>query len=97
MPRSGGWFSYMVKVDPNAQNSLMVKYYTHDAGRMFDILVNGNLLCEVALEHHPTQLFYDVAYPIPREFITSGRAEIKFVSKNNSMVGSVFGMIRILK
>ncbi len=93
----GGWFSYMVKVDPNAQNSLMVKYYTHDAGRTFDILVNGNLLCEVALERHPTQLFYDVAYLIPREFITSGRAEIKFVSKNNSMVGSVFGMIRILK
>jgi hypothetical protein len=93
----GGWFSYMAKVEPEVQNSLMVKYYSNDAGRTFDILVNGNLLCEVTLERHPSKAFYDVVYPIPKEFISSNRAEIKFVSRNNSMVGSVFGMIRVLK
>ena len=95
---NGGWFSYQVKVLPDAANILRVTYWGSDTGpREFEILVAGEKIAEQKLDNNKPDNFFDIDYAIP-ENLTQGRqsVEVKFQGKPGNTAGGVFGL-RILK
>lgn len=95
----GGWFSFMMKVDPAGPNELLCTYWGGDGGgnRRFDILVDQTVLATERLENRRPGQFVDVVYPIP-ESLTRNRQqiEVRFQAHPGQWAGGVFGA-RILK
>lgn len=94
----GGWFSYEVKVAPDAANVLRVTYWGSDNGnRNFEILVDGKKVAEQTLNNNKPDSFFDVEYPIPNDQ-THGkqRVEVKFQGMPGNLAGGVFG-VRVLR
>ncbi len=92
------WFSYELK-DPKGEAKLLqLTFARADAGRRFDIEVNGVLVVEVALTGDAGQEFYTVDYPLPA---TIPKAEpqalsVRFVAKPGSIAGGLYGL-RLLR
>lgn len=93
----GGWFSYDLKVDPAINNYLMVKYYSGDVGRTFNIYADETLLAEVTLENPDPNNFYDKLYAFPKELV-EGKTQvtIKFETRGASNAGGIFDILRIV-
>ena len=90
-----GWFSYDLKTTGNAPIKLLVTYDGGDAGRNFDILVNDHVIATVALDGKQRDRFVDVSYPIPAEIVAAasdGVLTVKFVAKQGSRAGAVYGL-----
>lgn len=67
---SGKWFSYMLATKGVSENvSLMCRYHSADAGRVWTISVNGKTLRTVTLGTRPSAGFYNVEYPIPADIL----------------------------
>lgn len=95
---NGGYLQYDLKVDPNAQNTLINTYWgTDNRGRVFDILINGTKLDTEDLNKYKESRFYDVSYIIPIE-LTKGKQKviIKLVPKMDNSAGPIYGS-RIVK
>jgi len=89
----GGWFSFEMKVDPQATHELLCTYWGSESGqRNFDILVNDTKIATQKLLNNQPGKFFDQSYPIPAE-LTRGkdRVTIKFQAHPGNFAGGVFG------
>ncbi|HTH57773.1 MAG TPA: beta-L-arabinofuranosidase domain-containing protein [Cyclobacteriaceae bacterium] len=95
--RSGGFFSFEMKVDPALDNNLLCSYIGDDKNRGFDFLVDGKQIATQELKGGTTGRFFDIEYAIPPE-LTKGRSkvEVKVQAHPNKTAGRVFGC-RIVK
>lgn len=94
---AGGWFSYEVKVIPDAAQELRVSYWGSDVGRTFDILVDGKKLATQKLQSNRPDRFYDETYPLPAERLRGKqRLTVRFEGQKGSWAGGVFG-VRVLR
>ena len=98
---SGTWFSYVLKVNPEAPCELVCTYWGDDFGRTFDIYVNDRQVATQKLEKNRPGKFYEERYSIPVDLIkdkTDGLGRkveavtVKFQSVNKSTVGGIFGL-----
>ena len=91
----GGWFSYRMRVAPDAPMALLATYWGADAGgRIFDIMVDGEKIATEELDHKSPGQFVDVEYPIP-EPLTKGKdtVTVRFEAhKPRRTAGGVFGL-----
>ncbi len=97
----GGWFSYTLRIVPNAKVALRCVYWGSDAGqRAFHILVNGVSIAECSLNQARPGKFFSVVYPIPLS-LTQGKSSItvRFQADPGNFAGGIFGLrtLRSLK
>jgi uncharacterized protein len=95
---AAGWFSYDLRNKNHEAKTLRVTYSGGDAGRKFDILINGKLLKTVQSTGEQGNRLFDVDYELPAE-ILSGNPEIltvKFAAHEGSIAGGVY-YVRLLK
>lgn len=96
----GGFFEFVMKVDPSAGNTLLCDYWGDDhRGRHFDILVDGQTIATQNLAAFRQSKFYEVSYPIPQELVRGKRTvTVRFAAHNtHSGVGPVSGTIRMVR
>jgi len=93
-----GWFSYDLTDRKGEASALRLTYARGDAGRKFDIVVNGQLLAEVTLDDQAAQPFYTVDYALPPSLVAAakGKLVVKFVAKPGSIAGGLYGL-RLLR
>jgi uncharacterized protein len=93
----GGWFSWKVKVLPNAPQVLRVTYWGSDAGRSFEVLVDGTKIATQRLENNAPDKLFDAEYPLPAALL-NGRESltVRFQAQARGFAGGVFGL-RVLK
>lgn len=98
--KTNGWFSYDMKIDPNAEhNYLNCVFFSGDRGRKFDIMVDGTVL-DGPYDYSDAPSaneFYTHTVEIPKEIIDNaknGKVTIRFQSRPeyNSFVGGLFGI-----
>jgi len=88
----GGWWSWDLKVLPDAQMTLVCTYWGSDVPpRTFDLLVDGQKLATQSLDRSKPGEFDDVEYAIPRE-LTQGKEKItvRFQAHPGNTAGGVF-------
>ena len=94
----GGWFSYVLKVQPGQPLELRCTYWGSDVGnRVFDILVDDTKVATQKLDRNRPDKFFDEVYRIPAE-LTEGKDKvtIRFQAHPGAWAGGVFGC-RVLK
>jgi len=89
------WFSYELKDREGAARVLRLTFASGDAGRKFDVLLNGRLLQEVTIERKG-DAFYTLDLPVPAGAAREGKLEVKFVAHPGSMAGGLYGL-RLLR
>jgi DUF1680 family protein len=95
--RNDGWFSYELRVLPDVTMTLVCAYRGSEGRRrVFDVLVDGQLLKTETLPYHPTELL-DIEYPLP-EALTKGKSRITvlFKPQTGASTGAVFD-VRTIK
>ena len=73
-----------------APNTLLLTYIGDDKDRIFDILIDGELLTTVEWKGGQTGRFYDQLYPLPEKF-TKGKKSI--IVKIDATKGKTAGRI----
>jgi hypothetical protein len=91
-----GWFSYDLSDKKGEARTLRLTYSKLDAGRRFDILINDKLLAEVRLDASAPQELYARDYPIPASAELAGKLVVKFVARDGSVAGGLYGL-RLLR
>ena len=98
--KTNGWFSYDMKIDPNAEhNYLNCVFFSGDRGRKFDIMVDGTVL-DGPYDYSDAPSaneFYTHTVEVPKEIIDNaknGKVTVRFQSRPeyNSFVGGLFGI-----
>lgn len=92
---AGKWFSYELRDAAGAARVLQLTLSSGDAGRQFDVRLNGELLREVTVERR-SEAFYTLDLPLPAEAARGGRLEVKFVARPGSVAGGLYGL-RLLR
>jgi len=89
------WFSYRLKDPKGKATVLRLTFARADAGRRFDVLVNGARLAEVELQADETEAFYSRDFSLPAAPVkdAAGQLEVKFVAKNGSIAGGLYGLL----
>jgi hypothetical protein len=93
-----GWFSYKLRVKPDAKNVLLCTYWGSDTGnRRFGILVDDREIAHQTLNREKPEKFFDIEYPIPEE-LTRGkeRVTVRLQSDAGAMAGGVFDLRIVL-
>jgi DUF1680 family protein len=92
--RSGGWFSYVLQTLRNQPMTLDVTYWGSDSGnRVFDILINGQLIATQTLTNNNPGVFFDVFYPIPVNLTTNQTSvTVRFQAHAGATAGGIFGL-----
>lgn len=90
-----GWFSYRLNDKLGEGRVLRLTFAAVDAGRSFDVLVNGRLLRGVTLAPHERP-FYDVDIDVPAGLARDGALTVKFVARPGSLAGGLYGL-RLLR
>ncbi|MFT4202430.1 MAG: glycoside hydrolase family 127 protein [Chitinophagaceae bacterium] len=96
--RSGGSIAFSMKVSADVANSLLLTYIGGDKKRVFDILVDGQLLVTEKLgDDIKGDKFYDKEYKIPLEW-TKGKNKISILvsANHNTTAGRLF-TVRTMK
>lgn len=91
--KDGGWFSFGMKTaDAAVAQNLVCMYWGSDAGREFDILVDGKQIATQSLNNNkPNQFIYE-EYKIPEEIIQNKNSvTITFQAHKGSTAGGLFG------
>ena len=96
--RDGGWFSYEMRIVPDAPVALIATYWGgvwHK--RTFDLLIDGKLVdTQVLLTNKPGDFFQET-HPIPFELTRGkGRIVVRFQSHPGDIAGGVFDL-RMMK
>lgn len=92
-----GWFSYEMKVNPQVNNYLMVKYFSGNVGRTFNILIDGTLLKEETIQDRNPGNFYEEYYKLPQELIAGKKSVcVRFEVRGDSWVGGIFDKLNIV-
>lgn len=92
------WFGYRLK-DPNGEAKLLrLTFARADAGHRFDIVVNGERIAEVELAADAAQDFYTRDFALPPALVQAagGALEVKFVAREGSVAGGLYGL-RLLR
>jgi len=89
-----GWFSYELTDKKLVAKTLRLRFAKGDAGRVFDIFINGQLLAHVTLSTDAAQEIYTKDFRIPAEWIkkSKGNLSIKFVAQPGSVAGGLYGL-----
>jgi len=92
------WFSYQLNDPKKEAKALRLTFARADGGRRFDIVVNGERIAEVELATDEAQEFYtrDVALPAALVQGAGGKLEVKFIAKEGSVAGGLYGL-RLLR
>ena len=96
----GGYFSFTMKVDSAAGNTLFCDYWGDDhRGRIFDIQIDGETIATQNLTSFKQSKFYEITYPIPQELVKGKQTiTVKFVAHSpHAGVGPVSGTIRMVR
>ncbi|HTR31340.1 MAG TPA: beta-L-arabinofuranosidase domain-containing protein [Puia sp.] len=96
----GGYFSFEMKVDANASNTLVCDYWGDDhRGRVFDIQVDGQTIATQSLGSFRQSKFYEVSYPVPAALVRGKKSVVvKFTAKTpRNGVGPVSGLVRMVR
>jgi hypothetical protein len=94
----GGFFSWELKVLPDAPQELWVTYWGSDGGnRVFDISVDGVKLATQRLQNNRPDEFFDQVYALPPA-MTNGKQKItvEFRAEPTNWAGGVFD-VRVMK
>ncbi len=92
-----GWFQFDMAVTGAAPLQLLCTYWGGDAGREFDILIDGKGLTTQKLQNQKPNEFMEVAYALPPEWIQGkGKVTVRFQAAPGSTAGGLFGC-RVLK
>jgi hypothetical protein len=93
-----GWFSYELTDRKGEAKLLRLSFARADAGRQFDILVNGVLLESVTLEGDTATDLYtrDLAIPDTLARPADGKLVVMFRARPGSVAGGLYG-IRLLR
>lgn len=93
-----GWFSYELNDPKKEARVLRLSFAKVDAGRQFDILINGQVLANVTLKADAKEEIYTVDYPIPDALRVkaNGKLSVRFVAKPGSIAGGLYGL-RLLR
>ncbi|MFO1490486.1 MAG: glycoside hydrolase family 127 protein [Kiritimatiellia bacterium] len=90
---NGGWFSYRLQVDADADVNLVCTYWGGDGGnREFDILVEDRMIATQTLRKNRPGEFFDVTYRVPgglvrgKQFVT-----VRFQAHPGAQAGGLFG------
>ena len=88
----GGWFSYDLKCDREAEQELVLTFHsTDDGNRTFDILINGEKIATRTLRRETFDALIDTAYPIPAHLLRGGKLTVKFDAHDGNLAGGIFG------
>jgi hypothetical protein len=96
----GGYFSFVMKVDSSAGNSILCSYWGDDhRGRLFDIQVDGQTIATQNLGSFKQSKFYDISYPVPPALVKGKQSvTVKFVARSTQNgAGPVSGTIRMVR
>ncbi len=91
------WFSYELN-DPQAQaRMLRLILASGDAGRRFDVVVNGRVVAKLELATE-AQALYTRDIPLPADLVAAagGKLSVRFVAKPGSVAGGLYGL-RLLR
>jgi uncharacterized protein len=93
-----GWFSYVLSDPKREAVTLRLAFSPQDAGRRFDIEINGQPVAAVTLEPHPGQQVYTRDFAVPPKVlaIANGKLEVRFVAREGSIAGGLYGL-RLLR
>jgi hypothetical protein len=94
---ASGWFSYVLNDAKREARVLRLTFANGDAGRKFDVLVNGRLLESIELKPDGHE-FYTRDLEIPGDVVkaSNGKLTVKFVAKPGSIAGGLYGL-RLLR
>ena len=94
---ASGWFSYAMKVRPDAPLAIRARYYGGDIGRAFDIAVDGKVIATEQLTGRRRGAQFGI-YPIPPE-ITRGKDKVtvRFEAKPGSLAGGLYDLRVVLQ
>ncbi|RJG24369.1 glycoside hydrolase family 127 protein [Massilia cavernae] len=89
-----GWFSYTLNDPQREARSLRLSFARGDAGRSFDLLVNGELVEQVTLDAGaPSEIYTrDVAIPAAVLEKSGGKLAVMFRAKPGSIAGGLYGL-----
>ncbi|QBE65543.1 glycoside hydrolase family 127 protein [Pseudoduganella lutea] len=88
-----GWFSYVLNNPKGEAKVLRLTFASGDAGRKFDILVDGKPLQSMTLKEEG-EAFYTRDVTLPEGL--GKKIEVKFVAKEGSIAGGLYGL-RLLR
>jgi DUF1680 family protein len=92
------WFSYELNDPKHEARALRLTFARADGGRRFDVVVNGQRVAEVALSSSEADEFYTRDFVLPAGLPrgTGGKLEVKFVARDGSVAGGLYGL-RLLR
>ncbi len=92
------WFSYELNDRKGEARVLRLTFSREDAGRRFDVLLNGQPLASVTLAADAQEQIYTVDYPIPAAMrqAAKGKLSVRFVARPGSVTGRLYGL-RLLR
>lgn len=89
---AGGFMEFTMKIDPAAQNTLVLTYWGGDVNRNFDVLIDGEKLATVRLKAEHPDKFFDDTYPIDATRVSGkDRVRVRLVPHEKSMAGGLYG------
>ncbi len=93
------WFGYVLS-DPQAQaRALQLSFARGDAGRRFDLVVNGQTIADIELGRPDgTDEIYTREFPLPAALVRAagGTLQVKFIARPGSIAGGLYGL-RLLR
>jgi len=92
------WFSYELNDPKQEAKALRLSFAKADAGRQFDVHVNGRLLSSVTLKDDMEDEIYtvDISIPDAMRRDAQGRLSVRFVARPGSVAGGLYGL-RLLR
>lgn len=93
------WFSYDLNDAKAEARVLRLAFAKGDAGRRFDLVVNGQLIAEITLAAPDTpEDVYTRDFPLPADLVRAagGKLNVKFIAKPGSIAGGLYGL-RLLR
>jgi hypothetical protein len=97
--RRGEWFQYTLSTRGEKSVELAVTYWAGEAGRAYDVSVNGELLPTETTDDSSPGQFVEKFYSIPAKVLSdaaNGRLTVKFSAKPGSQPGGVYD-VRLMK
>lgn len=90
--RSGNYFSFEMKTQPDSNNNLLMTYIGDDKDRKFDVLIDGVKLTTVIWVGGKAGKFQDFIYPIPVEMTRNkSKVTIRIEANYKKTAGRIFG------
>lgn len=93
------WFGYELSDPRGEARALQLTFAKGDAGRRFDLVVNGRRIAEITLQRPPSpQDLYTQDFLLPADLVgaAAGRLDVRFIAQPGSIAGGLYGL-RLLR